>query len=310
MESLETLEIEVKQKFGQLIIGAPGSGKTTYIKSMKDFYSQCGRKTLSINLDPANDNKTSVFDIDIRNLINLEEVEEKFKLGPNGSFLYCINFLNDNISWLDEQINQEKYKDCFYYLIDTPGQIEIFTVSPEFKNICDYITDIKKLNIKLCCVNLIECINMCDMPKYIFSIFSVLNAMINLALPQVNFISKCDLIKDLKATHEFELPLEFYKNPNDETQLKYYFEDLKMNKKFKNLNEKIAEFIASYGLVGFTLLDLSNPRHLNRASYLIDKANGYIYMKELIDNENLDSQTLLAKNDFENEDIIDEEYEV
>ena len=310
MESLETLETEVKQKFGQLIIGAPGSGKTTYIKSMKEFYSQCGRKTLSINLDPANDNKTSSFDIDIRNLINLEEVEKKLKLGPNGSFLYCINFLNDNISWLEEQINQEKYKDYYYYLIDTPGQIEIFTISPEFKNICDYMTNEKKLNIKLCCVNLIECINMCDMPKYIFSIFSVLNSMINLALPQVNFISKCDLIKELKATHQFELPLEFYKNPNDETQLKYYFEDLKMNKKFKNLNEKIAEFIADYGLVGFTLLDLSNTRHLNRAAYLIDKANGYIYMKELIDNENLDSQMILGQNDFENEDIIDEEYEV
>lgn len=159
-------------------------------------------------------------------------------------------------------------------------------------------------------MNLIECINMCDMPKYIFSIFSVLNSMINLALPQVNFISKCDLIKQLKATHQFELPLEFYKNPNDETQLKYYFEDLKMNKKFKSLNEKISEFIAEYSLVGFSLLDLSNVRHLNRASYLIDKANGYIYMKELIENENLDSQILLAQNDFENEDIIDEEYEV
>ena len=307
---MDALESEVKQKFGQLIIGPPGSGKTTYIKSMKEFYSQCGRKTLSINLDPANDNKISSFDIDIRNLISLEEVEKKLKLGPNGSFLYCINFLNDNISWLEEQINQDKYKDYFYYLIDTPGQIEIFTISPEFKNICDYMTNIKKLNIKLCCVNLIECINMCDMPKYIFSIFSVLNAMINLALPQVNFISKCDLIKDLKATHQFELPLEFYKNPNDETQLKYYFEGLKMNKKFKQLNEKIAEFISDYGLVGFTLLDLSNSRHLNRAAYLIDKSNGYIYMKELIDNENLDSQILLGQNDYENEDIIDEEYEV
>ena len=275
---------------------------------MKEFYSQCGRKTLSINLDPANDNKTSSFDIDIRNLINLEEVEKKLKLGPNGSFLYCINFLNDNITWLEEQINQEKYKDYFYYLIDTPGQIEIFTVSPEFKNICDYMTNTKKLNIQLCCVNLIECINMCDMPKYIFSIFSVLNSMINLALPQVNFISKCDLIKELKATHQFELPLEFYKNPNDETQLKYYFEDLKMNKKFKSLNEKIAQFISEYGLVGFNLLDLSNTRHLNRAAYLIDKANGYIYMKELIDNECLDSQIILGQNDFENEDIIDEEY--
>ena len=307
---MEPLENEVKQKFGQLIIGAPGSGKTTYIKSMKDFYSQCGRKTLTINLDPANDNKTFNFDIDIRNLINLEEVENKLKLGPNGSFLYCINFLNENISWLDEQINQEKYTEYFYYLIDTPGQIEIFTISPEFKNICDYITNTKKLNIKLCCVNLIECINMCDMPKYIFSIFSVLNSMINLALPQVNFISKCDLIKQLKATHEFELPLEFYKNPNDETQLKYYFEDLNMNKKFKNLNKKIAEFISDYGLVAFTLLDLSNTRHLNRAAYMIDKANGYIYMKELIDDENLDSQMFLAQNDIENDDIIDEDYEV
>ena len=307
---LESLEKESKQKFGQLIIGAPGSGKTTYIKSMKDFYSQCGRKTLTINLDPANDNKTFNFDIDIRNLINLEEVENKLKLGPNGSFLYCINFLNENISWLDEQINQEKYTEYFYYLIDTPGQIEIFTISPEFKNICDYITNTKKLNIKLCCVNLIECINMCDMPKYIFSIFSVLNSMLNLALPQVNFISKCDLIKQLKATHEFELPLEFYKNPNDETQLKYYFEDLNMNKKFKNLNKKIAEFISDYGLVAFTLLDLSNTRHLNRAAYMIDKANGYIYMKELVDDENLDSQMFLAQNDIENDDIIDEDYEV
>ena len=307
---MENIEKEVNQKFGQLIIGAPGSGKTTYIKTMKEFYSKCGRKTLSINLDPANDNKNSIFDIDIRNLINLEDVENKLKLGPNGSFLYCINFLNDNINWLEKQINQEKFSDYFYYLIDTPGQIEIFTVSPEFKNICDYITSQNKLNIRLCCVNLIECINMCDMPKYIFSVFSVLNSMINLYLPQVNFISKCDLIKQLKATHQFELPMEFYKNPNDETQIKYYFEDLKMNKKFKDLNEKIAEFISEFALVNFTLLDLSNIEHLNRASYLIDKSNGYIYMKELVENENLDSQILLAQNQFENEDIFDEEYEV
>ena len=43
--------------------------------------------------------------------MNLNEVENKLKLGPNGSFLYCINFLNENISWLDEQINQEKYTE-------------------------------------------------------------------------------------------------------------------------------------------------------------------------------------------------------
>lgn len=303
-------ENQITQKFGQIIIGAPGSGKTTYIKTMKDFYTKCNRKTMSINLDPANENDESFFDIDIKKLINLEDVEKKMKLGPNGSFLYCINFLHENISWLENQINQKKFENFNYILIDTPGQIEIFTISPEFKEICEYLTNPKKLNIKLCCVNLIECINICDMPKYIFSIFSVLNSMMNLALPQVNFISKCDLIKELKKNNEFDLPMEFFKNPNDQTQLQYYFEGMKMNKKFNELNKKISEFISEYSLVSFSLLDLTNVRHINRATYLIDKANGYIYMKELMEDENLDSQILLAQNDFENEDIIDEEYEV
>ena len=33
-------------------------------------------------------------------------------------------------------------------------------------------------------------------------------------------------------------------------------------------------------------------------------------MKELVDDENLDSQMFLAQNDIENDDIIDEDYEV
>ena len=141
---MDELEKQINQKFGQLIIGAPGSGKTTYIKTIKEFYSKCGRKTITINLDPANDNKNFTFDIDIRQLITIEDAEKKLKLGPNGSFLYCINFLHENIKWLDEQINQLKFSDTFYYLIDTPGQIEIFTISSEFKNICEHLTNPKK----------------------------------------------------------------------------------------------------------------------------------------------------------------------
>ena len=33
-------------------------------------------------------------------------------------------------------------------------------------------------------------------------------------------------------------------------------------------------------------------------------------MKELVEDENLDSQMLLGQNDTENDDIIDEDYEV
>ena len=51
---------------------------------------------------------------------------------------YCINFLYENINWLGKEIKQDKYHDYNYILIDTPGQIEILTRSPEFKKICEF----------------------------------------------------------------------------------------------------------------------------------------------------------------------------
>ena len=92
------------------------------------------------------------------------------------------------------------------------------------------------------------------MPKYIF-----LNAMINLELPQINLISKCDLLNELKKDNKFPFDLEFFKNPNNSFQLGYYLDSLNLNPKFKSLNKKISEFIADYGLIAFSLLDLNNP---------------------------------------------------
>ena len=302
------MENKITQKFGQIIIGPPGSGKTTYCQVMKNFYSNYNRKILLINLDPANESKNSIFDIDIRDLIDLNEVEKNLHLGPNSSFLYCFDFLEKNLDWLKNKIYS--YKDINYLLIDTPGQIEIFTLSASFKKICKNLTDEKGINLRLCCVNLIECINMCDMPKYIFSVFSVLNAMLNLELPQINLISKCDLLNELKKDNKFPFDLEFFKNPNNSIQLGYYLDSLNLNPKFKSLNKKISEFIADYGLVAFSLLDLNNPKHLNRASLLADKSNGYIYNKELENEDQFDQRYMIATNELENEEKYDEDYEI
>ena len=143
-------------RYGQLIIGPPGCGKTTYCLAMRSFFQNFNRKTILINLDPANETKNVPFDIDIRDLINLDDVESNLSLGPNSSFLYCFNFLEKNISWLSNQL--DNFKDVNYVLIDTPGQIEIFTLSPAFKNICKKLQ--KEINIHPACVNLVESINL------------------------------------------------------------------------------------------------------------------------------------------------------
>lgn len=297
---------ETTSRFGQIVIGPPGSGKTTYCYIMKEYYTQFNRKTVLVNLDPANDS-SNLFDIDIRNLISLNEIESRLDLGPNSSFLYSFNFLEKNFTWLKDKLLL--YKDINPYIIfDSPGQIEIFTQSTSFKSICKRLTEEKGLNIRLCCVNLIESHNIFDMSKYIFSVMSVLNAMINLELPQINLLSKADLINQLKGDSDLPFDLSFYKNPNNSDQLRLYLDGMNINPKFKALNKKISEFISDFSLVSFSLFDFKNPKHLNRTAMLIDKSNGYMYSN--IDNGdfNQDGRMLIAQNDFDNEEEDDEEY--
>lgn len=70
--------------FGQLVIGPPGSGKTTYCNGMQQYLQLLGRKVAIVNLDPANDALPYEAAIDVGELVALDAVMETFKLGPNG----------------------------------------------------------------------------------------------------------------------------------------------------------------------------------------------------------------------------------
>ena len=53
-------------KFGVLLIGAPGTGKTTFCKAMHEFLTlHYERKHCLVNLDPASENISYPCDIDI-----------------------------------------------------------------------------------------------------------------------------------------------------------------------------------------------------------------------------------------------------
>jgi hypothetical protein len=41
--------------FAQMVLGPPGSGKTTYCNGMQQFLQQNGRDTVIVNMDPANE---------------------------------------------------------------------------------------------------------------------------------------------------------------------------------------------------------------------------------------------------------------
>lgn len=88
--------------FAQLVIGPPGSGKSTYCDGMHQFMSTIGRKCSVVNLDPANDRTSYTPALDVRELVTLEEIMAEDTLGPNGGVLYALEEVEANFDWLKE----------------------------------------------------------------------------------------------------------------------------------------------------------------------------------------------------------------
>ena len=131
--------------FGQVVIGPPGSGKTTYCLGMQEFLGKIGRKVAVINLDPANDTLPYECAVDISELITLTEVMEYLKLGPNGGLIYCMEFLEKNSVWLKEKL-QPLLDDGYYCLFDCPGQVELYTHNNSVKMV---FQSLGKLNLRV-----------------------------------------------------------------------------------------------------------------------------------------------------------------
>lgn len=73
-----------------------------------------------ILLDPANDSLCYEAAVNISDLITVEDVMEYVNLGPNGSLIYCIEYLAKRLDWLLDQLR--KYSD-YYLIFDCPGQV-------------------------------------------------------------------------------------------------------------------------------------------------------------------------------------------
>ena len=106
-------------------IGTAGSGKSTLTGEMKNYVITRNPEisAITLNLDPGVRAMTYNPDIDIRDYIILEEVMDKYGLGPNGAMILAsdlmVNFLDDLKDEIDE------YNPDWIF-VDTAGQLELF----------------------------------------------------------------------------------------------------------------------------------------------------------------------------------------
>lgn len=255
--------------YGQLVIGPPGSGKSTYCHHVSKFFKQLDRKVGIVNMDPANENMEYEAEIDVMQLITVKDVMEYHNLGPNGSLMYCIEYIEENFNWLLEQL---KASSNNYFIFDCPGQVELYS---HHKSMSRIFTKLQSLGYHLCTVHLVDSHYCSEPTKFISTLLLSLNTMLQMGLPHVNVLSKADLLHKYESKLLFNL--DFY---TDVLDLKYLLETIENTpsmKKYSKLNAAIISMIEDYSLVSFQPLNIRKTESLLRLKNIIDKANGYVF---------------------------------
>ncbi|NP_001003633.1 GPN-loop GTPase 1 [Danio rerio] len=105
-----------------------GSGKTTFVQRLTAYLHSKKTPPYVINLDPAVHEVPFPANIDIRDTVNYKEVMKQYGLGPNGGIVTSLNLFATRFDQVMKFI-EKKQSNHEYVLIDTPGQIEVFTWS-------------------------------------------------------------------------------------------------------------------------------------------------------------------------------------
>lgn len=270
-------------KFGVLVMGPAGAGKTTFCTAMIQHLQNSRRSCFYVNLDPAANDFAYEPDLDIRDLISLEDVMEEMSLGPNGGLIFCFEFLLQNLDFLSTAI--EPLSEEYLILFDLPGQIELYTHIPLLPELVKFLSRMGPLNINLCATYLLEATFVVDKAKFFAGTLSAMSAMIMMELPHVNILSKMDLVKDQVGKKEMRRFVDPDANLLDDEDTgrgtAEHTVDLKNPKEidsimtggsFKQLNRAVARLIDDFSMVSFLQLDVNDEESVSDILSYIDDA--------------------------------------
>lgn len=198
-----------------------------------------------VNVDPAAETFAYDCEIDVRDLISVDDVMEELEYGPNGGLVYAMEYIMQNRSWLEDQLGE--YDDDDYFLFDCPGQIELYSHLPVMR---DFVDMLQNLDYRVAGVYCIDINFVEDAPKFLSGALSALTAMVNLELPHINMLTKCDL---WKGSEEDQEALDRYIEGDTHAVV----HDLKasMHPKYRKLNEAMGQLLDEYSLVSFVMMN-------------------------------------------------------
>ena len=221
----------MKEEIFVYFIGTAGSGKSTLTSYFKEWMGLRGLDVITVNLDPGAENLPYDPDVDIRDWISLKEIMDSYGLGPNGAQIACADMLALNTSDIQDSINSFKTD---YILVDTPGQLELFVFREAGKYIVKFLNPQRSIIAYLVDHALAKTAS-----GFVSQLLLSINTNFRLGQPQVNLLSKADMLlkEELEQVERW-------------SQDSYELENAILNEEasvYRELSEQIMRMIHGFG---------------------------------------------------------------
>jgi len=191
------------------IIGTAGAGKSTLVSKIVPYIQEFNPEitAVSVNLDPGVKFLPYQPDVDVREFIDIDEIIDKYQLGPNGALVAATDLIA-SVGIIDEiKDDIDEYNDPDYVFVDTPGQLELFAFRNTGPVIASTLSEHNRAVVFLFDTNL------CKTPAGFVSTM-LLSASVQYRFMEpsiVNCLSKIDLIEDADVDKIIEWSTDYAK---------------------------------------------------------------------------------------------------
>ncbi len=177
----------MEKRYYVVVTGTAGSGKTTLVHNLSEWMNSQKISVTTINLDPAVEWIPYSPDIDVREYVSAKKVAEQYSLGPNGALVASIDMLHNYTENIRSELTNT---ESLFTLIDTPGQIELFAYRESSLSVLNQIINPYTTVVLF----LIDSTFLTSFSKLISLLMLSISVQLRLELPQINIISKSDLL--------------------------------------------------------------------------------------------------------------------
>jgi GTPase SAR1 family protein len=172
------------------VTGTAGAGKSLLTASLLSWYHEKSQNAISVNLDPGVVALPYEPDVDVRTMIDLQEIMKDYSLGPNGALIFASDLIASKLSEIQDDIDAS---NADYVVIDTPGQVELFA----FRESGPYVAKGLRADSKAV-LFLIDSILASSPTNFLSLLLLATSVHLRMELPMLQVLSKTDIGKDAK----------------------------------------------------------------------------------------------------------------